>query len=86
MTHPGVMAQKYVPCLVCDPNLHRDPEIEFLHPAHHQTHGPNLPHDHESYLKWVSEEYKLAPDHPVFEPGGLTVPDQFVDFEYLFEQ
>lgn len=79
------MAQKYVPCLVCDPELRRNPKIEFLHPAHHQTHGTSLPHDHESYLNWVAEKYELAREHPVFEPGALTVPDQFEEFEYLFE-
>ncbi len=35
---------------------------------------------------WVNDGYRLDSDHPVFEPGGLTVPDQLVDFEYLFEQ
>jgi hypothetical protein len=80
------MAGNYVPCLVCDPELRRDPKIEFLHPAHHQTHALGLPHDHESYRQWVAEEYNLDLDHPVFEPGELTKSDDFEDFEHLFKE
>lgn len=80
------MAQKYVPCLVCDPELRREPEIEFLHPAHHQTHDSGLPHDHETYRQCVAEKYELDLDHPVFEPGRLTKPEDFAEYEYLFEK
>ena len=79
------MSEKFVPCLVCDPELRRKPEIEFLHPAHHGTHDSSLPQDHESYLQWVAEEYGLELDHPVFDPGGLTKPVEFLEFEYLFK-
>jgi hypothetical protein len=80
------MAHKYVPCLVCDPELRRKPKLEFLHPIHHQTHAPSLPQDHESYLNWVAEEYELDLDHEVFEAGGLTKPKVFSEFEHLFEK
>lgn len=80
------MVKQFVPCLVCDPELRRDPEIGFLHPAHHQTHDRGLPYDHDSYLKWVAEEYDLDRDHRVFEPGGLTIPSEFEKFEHLFDQ
>jgi hypothetical protein len=79
------MAYKYVPCLVCDPELRRKPEIEFLNSAHHKTHNPGLPQDHESYLNWVAEKYELDHDHPVFESGGLTKPEVFQEFEHLFK-
>lgn len=81
------MSQKYVPCLVCDPQMTRQQEIRFLHPHHHSSeHKPPLPQDHESYLNWVAEEYELDPDHPVFEPGGLTRPEDFGQYEHLFEK
>ena len=63
-----------------------DPELEFLHPAHHEaTHDSSSPQDHESYLTWVAEEYEIDPEHPVFDPGGLTRPEDFERFEHLFE-
>ncbi|WP_231184160.1 hypothetical protein [Haladaptatus sp. DYF46] len=80
------MSRKYVPCLVCDPEMRYDPEIEFLHPSHHEAkHDPSLPRDHDSYLAWVAERYELDPEHPVFEPGGLTRPEDFHRFKHLFE-
>ncbi len=81
------MPQKYVPCLVCDPQMTRKQEIQFLHPHHHSSkHEPPLPQDHESYLNWVAEEHDLDPNHPVFEPGGLTRPKDFEQYEHLFEK
>ena len=80
------MVRKYVPCLVCDPEMRCEEEIEFLHPTHHEAkHDPPAPQDHESYLTWVAEEYDLDPEHPVFELGGLTRPKDFERHEHLFE-
>lgn len=36
-----------------------------------------------SYREWVAEENDLDLDHFVFQPGGLTKPDDFEDFEHI---
>lgn len=80
------MARNFVPCLVCDPEMRFEPELEFLHPSHHEAkHEAHQPKDHESYLDWVADEYELEKDHPVFESGGLTKPEEFEKHEHLFE-
>lgn len=79
------MTSKFVPCLVCDPELRRDPEIEFLNHLHMQAHAPDEPSDFGEYKEWVAEEYDFDLDHPVFrEAGALTMPKVFETYEHLF--
>lgn len=80
------MTQKYVPCLVCDPELRRYPEIGFLNHFHMgPVHTPDEPSNLAQYKEWVPEEYDLDPDHPVFhETGALTKPEIFEKYEHLF--
>lgn len=81
------MGRRYVPCLVCDPEMQCKGEYRFLNGGGHLGNHSG-PKNLEKYREWIAEHYPdIDKDHPIFhDSGALTLPQGFWQYSHLFER